>query len=194
MFGVDLRELLIYGGGGLLGLALVAAALKSLLGGRGRKKGRARIARLDEDLADYPDPPPTRDGPRLFVDGVPARLRLVVVVPTGTRHEPIDLEEIPDLLNGLIRGLGACVASDRPRLRVWPPQLSVKGFAPSFFREVPAPDGDGALSAWTRLAGLARARGRPYLLGLALLTDDDTDLGAIALEPNEWVRHLSIGR
>jgi hypothetical protein len=39
--------------------------------------------RLDEDLANFV-PPPGLPGPRrLFIEGVPARLRLVVVAPLG---------------------------------------------------------------------------------------------------------------
>jgi len=192
MFGLEIRELLIAGGAVLLGLMIVVLFLKSLLGG-GRKRGKVKkAAELREFLDEYPPTPPPGRGSRLWVDGVPARLRLVVVVPTGMQQEPITADDVPELLNAVLRGLGGCVAADKPRIRVGPPQLSVAGFAPTFFRNVESPDADGDPSIWVRLAGPAKARGKPVLVGLALLTEEETDIGSLALEPNEWVHHLSI--
>jgi len=194
VFGLEIRELLMAGGGVLLGLVIVALFIKSLLGG-GRKRGTVKkSADLREYLDEYPPASPAGAGPTVWVDGMPARVRLVVVVPTGTQQQAITVDEVPDLLNAVLRGLGTCAAADKPRIRVWPPQLSVAGFAPSFFRNVEPPEADGDPSPWVRLAGLAKARGRPFLLGLALYTDDDTDIGSLALEPNEWVHHLTMGK
>ncbi len=192
MFDLDLRQSLMAGGAALLVLVVVLYFLKSLFTG-GKRKGRVKKqANLQENLADYPDPPPLRRGPRLWVEGVPARLRLIVVAPTGTQHEAIDVDQVPALFDSLTRGLAQCIEADKPRIRTWPPQLSAKGFTPTFFRLVESPDADGDDSPWIRMAGLAKIRGKPYLIGLALYTDDDTAVGALALEANDWVRYLRI--
>lgn len=192
MFGMEMRELLIVGGGGVLGLAILLLLARSFLRGGRKVEVAKKAASLREILGEYPDAPPYKDGLRLWVDGIPTRLRLVVLVPMGTEREPIDVDQVPDLLNFAIRGMSECVKNDKPRIRVWPPQLSVAGFPPTFFREVVSPDEDDTPSPWIRLAGSIKAHGKPYLLGLALYADDATDIGTVRVEPNEWIKHLQI--
>src|SRR5438309_5081220 len=66
---------------------------------------------LRENLAEYPPPPPAA-GNRLLVNGTPARLRLVVVAPPGKSHDSPAVDDIPAILDEIVRGLGACVAAD----------------------------------------------------------------------------------
>jgi hypothetical protein len=105
----------------------------------------------------------------------PARLRLVVVAPVG--RKVLSADQVEGVLEQVLRELGAAAAGDKPRVRVWPPQLSSAGFAPTFFRLTHRPDPAGKPSRWVLLAGPARAGGQPILwLGplrqaLAPLTD-----------------------
>ena len=81
-----------------------------------------------------------------------------------------------------------------PRVRVWPPQLSVAGFGPTFHRLIKSPDPGSNLSRWVKLAGPARTGKRPILLGLAVLADDPMKLGDVQVETTEWGELLQIER
>ena len=192
MFGFEINEMLIYGGAILVGLVVVLLLVRML----GSRKKLPVDPEEDqrEDLKRYPVLPAKKEGPQIFVQGVDARLRLVVVAPVGKQQKPIRLDEVPELLNDFMRGLSGFLQSDKPRVTVWPPQLSVAGFAPSFFRLVPPPDPPGSKSHWIRVAGPIKVAGVPYLLGLAFFSEEVTKIGQIQLETMEWNRHLEIER
>lgn len=141
---------------------------------------------LREDLREYPPAPP--QGSRvLTLSAEPVRLRLVVVAPLGTAAEPIRADEIPALLDGVCRGLGAQTRADKPRLKAWPPQLSVGGFAPTFQRLVETGDKPGTMSKYALAAGPAQAGGRKFLLGLALKAEDAVPREVLAVaQPTQW--------
>ena len=86
-FGLGVPELIVIGGVGVVFLLLAVVVLKVVMGGKKPKGGRESSV---EDLAEYPPPPPAGDR-RLLLEGVPVRLRLVVVAPVG--KSPIDLDE-----------------------------------------------------------------------------------------------------
>lgn len=155
---------------------------------RGRSKVYPDLEQgLREDLAGYPPPPP--GAARLTVNGLPARLRLVVVAPTGKLSDPITADDVPGLLDQVYRGLGPVAAADKPRMKVWPPQLSVAGFAPTFHRVVRATD-----PHWVKLAGPARTGRRPILLGLVVWTDERSGLGDVVVDSTEWGELLGVGQ
>jgi hypothetical protein len=150
-------------------------------------------AGLRETLAEYPPaPPPVAGGRRLTVNDVPVRLRLVVVAPTGKQQAPISPDDVPELLDDVRRGLGQFVAIDKPRVRVWPPQLSVAGFAPTFHRLVESPDAGREKSRWVKLAGPARTGQRSVLLGLAVFADEPMKLGDVSVETTEWAELVRV--
>jgi hypothetical protein len=139
---------------------------------------------LKERLADYPAAGPA--GPqRLYVEGTPVRVRLVVVCPAG-KAQPVTHEEVEGLLDEVIRGLGAVVRHDKPRVRIWPPQPSKEGFAPTFHRYTEKPEAEGRPSRWVLAAGPASAGRRPVLLGLALQADVPNMQGRLTLDPMRW--------
>src|SRR5262249_6190712 len=142
---------------------------------------------------EYPSAPPlVAGGRRLTVNDVPVRLRLVVVAPTGKQQVPITLDDVPGLLDDVRRGLGQFLATDKPRVRVWPPQLSVAGFAPTFHRLVESPDADREKSRWVKLAGPARTGQRAILLALAVFADESMKLGDVSVETTEWAELLRV--
>jgi hypothetical protein len=194
MFGLEMRELLIAGGGGVLGLAVLLLLMKAVFGRGKRKTIKNKGTSQRESVDEYPDPPPAKPGRRLLVDGLEVRLRLVVVAPAGTQSSEIPVDNVDEMLDDFMRGLSNFLRSDLPRVRSWPPQLSAKGFAPTFFRLVESPDPEGTKSHWIRLAGPVRAAGELFLLGLALWSEDASKIGAIDLGPNQWAEHLKIER
>lgn len=172
-------------GGAVLLLLLLILWLR-----RGRRPTLDPQAGLIENLADYP---PAGPGPqRLFLHGQPLRLRLVVLAPMGKRALPAD-GAVEPLLDLVLRGLGDIARQDRPRLRVWPAQLSHQGFAPTFFRLTHRPEPAGKPSPWILAAGPVRAGGQQFLLGLALCADTATDLGNLTLQANQWNEVFRIG-
>jgi hypothetical protein len=177
-----------------LALALGLLILKKLFFRGGKKPHKDLQKGQREILDEYPDPPPAKEGRRLQFDGLDVRLRFVAVAPTGKQHEPIDVDVIPEILDDLLRGFGAFVKSDRPRIKVWPPQLSAAGFPPTFFRLVESPDVVGQKSQWVRVAGTIKIGGRPFLLGLALYSEEPSKVGAVTLEPTDWTKHFQIER
>jgi hypothetical protein len=148
---------------------------------------------LREVLADYPSPPPVRRR-RLTICDVPVRVRLVVMAPTGKLQAPITPDDVAGLLDGVHPGMGAYVAADKPRIRIWPPQLSVAGFTPTFHRLVESPDASQEASRWVKVAGPARTSKQPILLGLAVIAEEPVKLGDMQVETTEWRELLRIER
>jgi hypothetical protein len=177
-----------------VGVGLVVAALVLVRIATSRKRTPPDLEKGQrEDLAEYPPPPPTT-GKRLAVNGTPVRVRLVVIAPAGKQHAALTADDVPDVLDDVFRGLGQFVAADRPRVRVWPPQLSAAGFAPTFHRLVSSPDAGTNASRWVKLAGPARTGKRPILLGLAVLADEPVNLSDVQVETTEWGELLHIER
>jgi hypothetical protein len=177
---------LLWGGGAVAGLFLVVVVV--WLSG-GKKKAPAETG-LDEHLADYPPAPPG-PGKRVTVQGLPARLRLVVVAPAGKRT--ITLAEVEGLLDGLVPGLAEVVRQDKPRIRLWPPQLSQQGFAPTFGRHTHRPETAGQPSPWVLVAGPARTQGQQVLVGLAFHTEKPVQMDLIVPGPLPWTEIVRVG-
>jgi hypothetical protein len=196
----ELRDFLSGPGGWVVLGALALVLLLILLAVLG-KLGRMLFGRrpgpipdqdraLMEELATYPLPPPV--GVRqLTVEGVPVRLRLVVVAPLGKGHV-IDPEVVEALLDQVTRGLGDVIDADQPHLRIWPVQLSSQGFAHKFHRLVHRPEPDGQPSHWILVAGQTPPRPRPLLVGLALWAREANHIGRLTLEPVRWNDQLRI--
>jgi hypothetical protein len=170
-------------------LLFLRGVLRALFGGG--KKGPDLEKGLRENLAEYP-PPPGKPGPRrVVIDGQPARMRLVVIAPMG-KAASIDASKAEQLLEHVNRGLGDFVAKDKPRVKIWPPQLSIDGFRNTFHRLTRKPEPEGKPTRWVLLAGQARVGKQFILLGMALLTDQTNSLGPIMMEPDHWTERLKI--
>lgn len=182
------RDHLFYGGlaVGAIFLAFVVVWLR-----RGRPRQTEGDRGLDEDLGQYPPPPGQSGKKRLLFDGRPVRLRLVVLAPAGRRALP-ENGAVEALLEHIVRGLGEVARLDKPRVRLWAPQLSSQGFAPTFFRHTRRPEPSGKPSRWLLAAGPARAGAQPVLLGLALLADEAEASEPLILEPTQWSEVLRV--
>src|SRR4051794_17532579 len=118
----------VLGAGGLLVLLLLWLTVGRLVGGMFRREPPPPVKDdLKEDLASVPDAAPGTGDRKLTIEGVPVRLRLVVVAPAGTAYD-LKSDAIPKLLDRVLPGLGDVVAADQPRVRIWPKQLSTDGF------------------------------------------------------------------
>lgn len=168
------------GGAGAVFVLIVIALLMR----RGKKPVDPEQG-LGENLAGFPPAPGQPGRRRITVQAQPMRLRLVVVAPMGKK--PMTTEDAERMFGSLMRGMDEIVKADRPRIRVWPPQLSSVGFAQSFFRRVIRPEARGRMSSWVRVAGPAKAGGMPILVGMALMADEPTDIDELGLNEQEWL-------
>ena len=174
----------------VVGGILLLLLLPMILWLRRRRPAVDPEAALIEKLGEYA---PAGPGPqRLLLYGQPLRLRLVVLAPMGKRALPTD-GALERLLDQALPGLGDIARQDRPRIRVWPPQLSQQGFPPTFFRLTHRPEQAGKPSPWILAAGPIRAGGQQFLLGMALYADGPTERGNLILQANQWSEVFRVG-
>ena len=184
-------------------LIFLTAALLLLLviGLLMRRLWRALFARRpaprdwDRDLRivldDCPLPVRPPGARALYLYHLPVRLRLVVVAPPGKEAE-VDALAVEKLLDAALPGLGAVAANDRPRIKVWPPQLSHPGFTASFHRCTVKSEAEGEPSRWVLAAGRAMVGRQAVLLGLGLWATEPNTVGRLTLEPHQWLDVLRL--
>jgi hypothetical protein len=159
--------------------------------------GRRRPAPIDsdrdftEELIHCPMPEGHPGDRRLTVYHLPVRIRLVVVAPMG-RESDLDATAVEHLLDQVVSGLSDVARRDRPKIRVWPPQLSHTGFATAFHRRMHKPEPDNFASRWVLVAGRAQMGRQPLLVGFAFWSDEANMVGRLTLEPHQWLDVLRL--
>src|SRR5262249_19120337 len=111
---------------GLVALWFVWKLLGGLLGPLFRRSRKSTPRPKDElqvDLTNLPLPAGKPGLRRLTADGVPVRMRLVVVAAAGKEMQ-INAAAVDKILDRVLPGLGGVANQDRPAIRIWPPQLS----------------------------------------------------------------------
>lgn len=170
-------------------LALIAILIVWAIGSRFlalfQRKERVPKENLQEDLRTIPEAAPSTGDRRLTVDGVPVRVRLVVVAASGT-DSPMDPASMPKLLDRVIVGLSDIVQHDQPQVRFWPVQYSTEGFVNTFHRNTPIPEGEHEPSRWVLIAGRARIGDKHVNLGFGLQAIRPTTLGRRTIKLHEW--------
>jgi hypothetical protein len=179
----------VLGVGGLIVLLILWMILKAILGGK--KPAAPKAPNLEEDLGSYPALQPSTGDRQLRVEGVPVRMRLVVVAPAGNDAE-VDIEEVQALLERVLPGLGDICKTDKPRIKVWPRQLSYEGFVKLFQRNMSTPEGVGEPSRWILLGGRAKLGKQQIMLGLGLQAVKPTTVGRRTVDAHEWPTVLRI--
>ena len=172
---------------GVVGIgALVVLLLLFSMRRRGKKVDPE--AGLGEDLSTLPGAPKGQRHYQLFVMNQPVRLRLVAIAPVGKKT----VGKVDSALEQIFRGLGEVSFDDKPRIRIWPAQLSTTGFAPTFFRLTKSPDADGRPSRFVLLAGPARAGAMPVLLALVVEVEERSKLGKLTMTETQWGEVLRV--
>jgi hypothetical protein len=174
----------------LLVLGLLARAVwRAVFGRREQQEEWDRNLRVQLDECPLPVRAP---GLRwLYIYHLPVRLRLVVLAPPGKDAE-VDALAVERLLDGVLPGLGGIAANDRPKIRVWPTQLSRKGFTAVFHRCTVKTEPEGQPSRWVLVAGRAMLGRQPVLLGLGLWAGEPNTIGRLTLEPHQWLDVLRL--
>jgi hypothetical protein len=167
---------------GIVVLLIVMRFVRGLF--RGKAAGPAQERGVQEErLADFPPAP--AGSAHLRVEGRPARLRLVIVAPVG-KDAAIDVATVENQLDQIVYGLGKVAKRDHPRIKVWPPQLSNKGFTLTFVRMMVRPEPMGRPSRWILVAGPTLPRPRPLMLGLVVQTEEPSSVGHISVTAEQW--------
>lgn len=172
----------------LLGV-LMRAIWRALFVRKPTKKDWDRDQRISLDECPLPVRPPGVQW--LYLYHLPVRLRLVVLAPPGKDAE-VDALAVEKLLEGVLPGLGAIAANDKPRIRVWAAQLSQQGFTAAFHRCAQKSEPEGELSRWVLVAGKALLGRQPVLLGLGLWAGEGNTVGRMTLEPHQWMDVLRL--
>jgi hypothetical protein len=170
---------------GAVAVLLLWLVVRLVLGPYTRRRPRPATGEehLRIDLGQFPPAASGGGARRVMVEGVPARVRLVVLAPLGQYALPDD----PDgLLDRVLPGLAAAARADGATVRVWPAQVSRAGFAPKFHALVDSPDPPGRPSRWVLAAGPVRTGPSQYSLGLALEADEPCYLGRLTVTPDRW--------
>jgi hypothetical protein len=179
----------IVGIGAIVCLVILVLAIRAIFG---RRKSAPKAPNLEEDLSAYPDPVSSGGDRRLLVESVPVRLRLVVLAPAGNESEVED-DKIETYLARVVTGLGEIFKYDKPRVRIWPAQLSAEGFSRQFHRNTLVPQEKGELSPWVVVAGRAKlGKNQAVMVGLALQALKPTTVGRLTLETHEWESKLRV--
>jgi hypothetical protein len=162
---------------------------RALFGRRQTEDAWDRELAIDLDECPLPTRPPGER--RVTVYHQPVRLRLVVLAPVG-RDGDVDATAVEKLLDKVVPGLGAAAQIDRPRVRVWPAQVSQHGFAAAFHRHTRKAARRDELSRWVLVAGRAQAGRQPVMLGLGLWADEPNTLDRVNLDPHQWLDVLRL--
>lgn len=150
-----------------------------------RRPARTFAMEPEEDLASLP-PPLLAPAQRQFqIYHLPARLRLIVAAPAGADRS-LDEKKVKRELESLWPGVREVLSADKPRLRLWPAQLSPQGFAITFHRHLRRPETESRASPWVSVAGKVQFEGQALMLGMVLWTSEKSTLGQVTLEPHQW--------
>jgi hypothetical protein len=172
--GIPPGDLLKYG---LLVLAiLVVLVVWRIL--RGRRKRTVPVPpSQDVQVTGLGTSGPPPGPPILEYYHYPVRLAAIVLAPAGRTRELPPLEQLGGLVDMLVPGLAQVAALHQPLVRRWPPQLSVRGFAHSFFVHARLPGQGGKGTPWCSVAGVFRVDNQPVMAGLVLRAASNVNLG-----------------
>lgn len=170
-------------------ILLLAAIARFLF--RGRPSPDVQQKNLEEDLTEYPELKTTAGDRQLRAEGVPVRLRLVVVAPAGTASD-VELDELPDLLEQVVSGLGEIYQHDKPRVVVWPTQVSYQGFGNQFHRHMLTGTELREPTRWVLIAGRMKVGKRQLMVGMAMQSIKPNTIARRTIDSHEWMSILRV--
>jgi hypothetical protein len=159
---------------------------------RRKQRAGARPPRLKENLgmvgAGFTD-----EGPdQIVVQGLPARLRLVILSPGSKGGGELSEEMADRVLDWIKPGLAEVAANDQPGVRVWPASYSFDGFALTLQANVPIPEPKGERSHWVVVAGDVHIGRAVVHVGLAFYAQERNSLRHVQVKRERWPKVLAI--
>jgi hypothetical protein len=174
--------------GALFVLIIVVGLLRMLFGGKKQKPDNR--SDLTEDLTSYPDLKSRPGDTQLRAEGSPVRLRLVVLAPAGNAE--IDEDRIPEILEEVVAGMANIYKNDKPRVKIWPKQVSYQGFATFFHSHTETGAGEKEQTRWVLVAGRIKVGKTQYMLGLGMQTIKPNPIGRRTVDSHEWSNVLRV--
>jgi len=180
--------------GALFVIVLIFSLLMRILR---RPKSRKPMATPlpDIDLASI-----SQEGPDIYADprmeffGIPVKLAMLVVAPSGSTQVAPSEEALAEFLDGMVPGLQEVYYRDRPEVRRWPAQLSASGFVQSFFNKLALPS-QGKGTPWSGVAGRFEVDGHPLLLAILCRAAEPNSTGQVIAEhEGQWRDTIRIRR
>ncbi len=173
-------------------LAIVALFLW-LRTGRRSSSSSANLENVTIDVSSLASHGPSTSGDHLVLFGVPVRLVVLVMAPSGREGGDLSKNELPGLVNHIVPGLLDVVAADQPLFRRWPPQLSSQGFMHSFFGNMALPGRRGVGTPWCSVAGRFETTDRTFLVGIVLCAREPNSMSETTVEqPGRWLEVLRV--
>jgi hypothetical protein len=146
---------------------------------------KVKLAKIGEAITD--------EGPeRIIVNGIPARLRLIIL-SVGSRNSGALHEDMADrVLDWIKPGLAHASTPDYPTVRVWPAYLSADGFSYAVRANVIFPDPEGERSPWGVLIGQVKMGTAIIHVALGFYADQPHTSRTIRITGNQWLNVLNI--
>ena len=178
-----------------IGLLLVVVVLRKLFSllRRKRPRGTAGSPLLDIDVPGLGDRGPAPGPPSLEFYNIPVRVAAIVLAPAGRASALPPANSLPEVFDAIVPGLDRIIAIDDPLIRRWPNQLSVHGFAHTFFAHVRLPGSRGKGTPWSSAAGLFEFHDFPMVVGLVFCAAAPNSFGQTTIDSEEkWLGCLRV--
>lgn len=131
--------------------------------------------------------------PTLEFYHLPVRLAAIVLAPVGRVRRLPPSEQLTEVIDMIVPGLGEVAVAHRPLVRLWPGQVSVRGFANTFFSHAKLPGDRGKGTRWSSVAGMFKIEGQPLMAALVLRTDSPNSLGQVVIDAEQkWLGCLRV--
>jgi hypothetical protein len=184
-------DLLVYAVAAAIVLVILIVVWKIIAGRRREAPPAAPDLAIDVNSLGAAGPPAA--GPVLEHYNVPVRLAAVVLAPTGRVLDLPSVDQLPQLIDHIVPGLGQVMAAHRPLIRRWPSQLSAEGFAHAFFANAQLPGDGGKGTPWCSVAGRFKIQRQSLMAGLVMRADAANNFGqTIIHEEHEWLGILRV--
>jgi len=145
------------------------------------------------DLASLGDCRPDDEDVSLSCYGVPVRLAVLVLAPSGRGADVPTGIARSAAIDQIVPGLARVADRHTTLVKTWPPQLSPRGFAHLLFAKMKLPGDFGRGTPWCSLAGKFEAGGETYMVGMALCAARENSLSNIIVgTPGEWLQVLRV--
>ena len=175
-------------------LVVIVAALmvlKRLLARKAPAPERPPDLRID--VTSLPRMRPPTGGATLHCVHVPVRLAVLVLAPAGRIRELPPREQLAEVVDNIVPGLGRVLSTHAPLVRYWPGQVAVRGFANTFFTNVRLPGDGGKGTPWCSAAGAFKVGGQAMMAGLAMNAETPANIGQIVVErETQWLDFLRV--
>jgi hypothetical protein len=129
---------------------------------------------------------------QLTVNGLPARLRLVVLAPMTAQTSTLPADTPVRVLDSILPGLSEVAGFDFPRQECWNDPHARDSFRKTLVEGVKVPEPEGAPSCWLLLVGEATTPQGLVHVGLAVISDQPRTDRLIDIAPGQWATVLSL--